>query len=1178
MGCIIKEIQPLTPIERTIALAMPQSAYSSASSEVPPPASPQAPENGLDDPLRTSIFSTFTKIADSIIKILIDSGRVVNAVAAASVVTLGLRPEIHPVPYKAMWMNESSLSVTHRCLVPLRVAGYSATVWCDVLPMGVGSVLLGRPWLYDFDVAQYGRANHCVFYFGGNKHVWKPYIPVRPDDESSTVEYEARNPPLSLLGLVTARQFIKGLERNTPLWAVQVRTKEAAEPTEGFPTFLREFAPIFPAELPETLPPDRTIQHFIDFVPGASLPNLPHYRLNPTQSAELQRQVEDLLRRGLIHESHNPCAVPALLAPKKDGTWRLCVDSRVINRITVRYRFPIPRIDDLLDQLSGAEIFSKLDLRNGYHQVRIRAGDEWKTAFKTGEGLYEWLVMPFGLSNAPSTFMRLMNEVMRPFASKFVVVYFDDILIYSRSLTEHQTHLRAVCAKLQAEKLFVNVGKCAFLRPSVSFLGFVLSAEGIAVDPRKTAAIRDWPTPKTPFEVRSFHGLAQFYRRFVKGFSSLAAPLTDLLKATTFEWSAPADRAFQQIKLALTSAPVLRLPDFDKLFDVATDASGLGIGAVLSQDLHPISFFSEKLSEPKSRYSNYDRELYAVVQALKFWRHYLLHREFTLYSDHEALRFLHSQKKLSARHGRWVETLQDYSFLLRHRPGRENRVADALSRRAHTLQISQAAIIGFDRLPLAYRECPDFREFWNQLAQFAGQSPDYRVDAGFLFFRNRLCIPFGSTRDFLVWELHGGGLAGHLGVTKTTQALEQWYYWPHLRRDTRRMIGRCTICTIGKMTKQTTGQYLPLPVPDSPWQEISHDFVLGLPRTRRQLDTILVVVDTFSKMAHFIACSRTTDAAHTARLFFNEIVRLHGVPHSIVSDRDVRFTSIFWKILWHLLGTTLKFSTAFHPQMDGQTEVTNRSLGNLLRCLVQENSASWDDLLPRAEFAYNASSHRATGFSPFQIVTGRNPNLPVDLVPIPSSKAASTEALNYANDLTELHNLTKARITAYNSKIKDSVDTRRRSLTYQVGDMVMVRLRPERYAMEKAHKLHPRAVGPFPIRQVINPNAYDVHIPPEWGISSTVNISDLVAYQGPLHVPYEPGLPHSSTESSSSSPGENDGDHSATRTEATNDPAIKTDSDVSARPEPDTGAVETEDGRPRRLAKSTTKPSEYVYF
>ena len=239
--------------------------------------------------------------------------------------------------------------------------------------------------------------------------------------------------------------------------------------------------------------------------------------------------------RGLIRESQSPCVVPALLAPKKDGTWRLCVDCQAINCITVRYRFPIPRIDDILDQLAGAEIFSKLDLRNGYHQVRVRARDEWKMAFKMGTGLYEWLVMPFGLSNAPSTFMRLMNEVLRPFAGKFMVVYFDDILIYSRSLAEHQEHLRAVCAKLQEEQLYANLTKCSFLKTSVAYLGFVVSAASIVVDPAKTTAIRDWLTPKSLFDIRSFHGLAQFYRRFIQDFSSIASPLTDLFWQPQFE-------------------------------------------------------------------------------------------------------------------------------------------------------------------------------------------------------------------------------------------------------------------------------------------------------------------------------------------------------------------------------------------------------------------------------------------------------------------------------------------------------------------------------------------------------------------------------------------------------------------------------------------------------------------
>ena len=831
------------------------------------------------------------------------------------------------------------------------------------------------------------------------------------------------------------------MDSEATIWAIQVRTKISPAPEGEYPAFLQEFAAIFPTELPNSLPPARSVQHFIDFIPGSSLPNLTHYRLTPAQSAELQRQVEDLLSRGFIRESHSPCAVPALLVPKKDGTWRLCVDCRAINRITVRYHFPIPRIDDLLDQLAGSTIFSKLDLRNGYHQVRIREGDEWKTAFKTNEWIYEWLVMPFGLSNAPSTFMQLMNEVLRPFVGKCLVAYFDDILVYSRSLAEHKEHLRAVCAKLQEERLFANLAKCSFWSSTVAFLGFVKSASGISVDPIQTSAIHERPTPSSLLDTRSFHGLAQFYCRFVRDFSAIAAPLTDMFRHNQFQWSADAERAFQQLKVALTTAPLLRLPDFTKLFDVATDASGIGICAVLSQEAHPVSYFSERLSDAKARYSNYDRELYAVVQALKFWRHYLLHQEFTLFSDHDALQYLHSQKKLSACHGRWVEVLQEFLFTLRHRPGRENKVADALSRRQHSLHISQAAITGFDSLPLLYKECPDFRAIWEQAALPAARqqgdttevtpsSPppsDYIRESGYLFFRDRLCIPAGSTRDYLIWEIHGGGLTGHFGITKTLQAVEARYYWPQLRRDVRKLVGRCSTCTIGKLTRQNSGQYLPLPVPDSPWQEVSLDFVLGLPRTRRQLDTILVVVDRFSKMAHFIACSRTTYAAHTARLFFNEVVRLHGIPRRIISDRDVRFTSNFWRTLWQLMGTTLQFSTAFHPQTDGQTEVTNRTLGNLLRCLVPENSSSWDELLPRAEFAYNASDHRATEFSPFQVITGRTPNLPVDLIALPNMDAYSREAITYANDLTTLHQKVHERISAYNAKIKISVDAHHRA-------------------------------------------------------------------------------------------------------------------------------------------------------
>ena len=274
----------------------------------------------------------------------------------------------------------------------------------------------------------------------------------------------------------------------------------------------------------------------------------------------------------------SPCAVPVLLVPKKDGTWRMCIDCIVINNITVKYRHPIPRLDDMLDELYGSCIFNKIDLKSGYHLIRMKEGDEWKTAFKTKYGLYEWLVMPFGLTNAPSTFMRLMNHVLRAFIGKFVVVYFDDILVYNKSLDENVEHLRCVLTVLRNEKLYANFQKCTFCMEKVVFLGFVISGKGIEVDEEKVKAIKEWPMPKSIAEVRIYHGLASFYRRFVKDFSTIAALLTEIVKKNVgFHWSNDQENAFVVIKERLCSAPVLALPDFNKTFEIECDASGIGI-------------------------------------------------------------------------------------------------------------------------------------------------------------------------------------------------------------------------------------------------------------------------------------------------------------------------------------------------------------------------------------------------------------------------------------------------------------------------------------------------------------------------------------------------------------------------------------------------------------------------
>jgi len=370
-------------------------------------------------------------------------------------------------------------------------------------------------------------------------------------------------------------------------------------PLESLPlsiqNVLQEYQEVFREELPPGLPPIKGIEHQIDFVPGAAIPNRPAYKANPTESKEIQRQVEELLAKGKARESLSPCAVPVIIVPKKTGDWRMCTDCRAINKITIKYRHPIPRLDDLLEDLSGSCVFSKIDLASGYHQIRIKEGDEWKTAFKTKFGLYEWLVMPFGLTNAPSTFMKLMNHVLRPYIGVCVVVYFDDILVYSKSIEEHAHHLSQVLHTLLQNELYAKMSKCTWCVDEVVFLGFVVGKFGIKVDESKIKAIKDWPTPKNVSEVRSFHGLAGFYRRFVKDFSTIASPLNNLVKKNVkFEWTKECENAFQTLKNKLISAPILALPDFKFPFQVECDASGVGIGGVLTQAGRPIAYFSEK--------------------------------------------------------------------------------------------------------------------------------------------------------------------------------------------------------------------------------------------------------------------------------------------------------------------------------------------------------------------------------------------------------------------------------------------------------------------------------------------------------------------------------------------------------------------------------------------------------
>ncbi|PKU81761.1 RNA-directed DNA polymerase [Dendrobium catenatum] len=1031
---------------------------------------------------RHSLFRTRGTIQDRVCQIIVDSGSCENIASRTLVDKLQIPTENHPQPYKLSWIQRGNeVEVTKRCLVHFSIGKFKDQVWCDVLPMDACHLLLGRPWQFDKKTVHDGLANTYTLVQGQETFVLIPCPSTCDEGTAGQL-------------LVSKTECLRAIQQADGGYLILVKEAEkktAAVPEEIQP-LLHEYSEVWTEELPAGLPPLREIQHAIELTPGATLPNRPPYRLRPDEHQELQRQIEELLNRGYIRPSVSPCAVPALLVPKKDGSYRMCIDSRAINKITVRYRFPIPRIDDLFDQLQGATIFSKIDLRSGYHQIRVREGDEWKTAFKVRDGLYEWLVMSFGLSNAPSTFMRLMNQIFQPFLSKFVIVYFDDILVYSPDVQSHLQHLRHVFQILKEQKLYCHKKKCQFLDQRIRFLGFIVSAEGVEVDSDKVEAILSWPNPCSFTDVRRFHGLASFYRRFIANFSTIAALLTELLKEDSSHWTAAAQLSFDELKKNMTSAPVLRLPDFSKIFQVDCDASNVGVGAVLSQEGRPVAYFSEKLNETRQRYSTYDKEFYAIVRALHHWSHYLLPKEFVLFTDHAALKFIESQKKLKGRHASWSEFLAAFQFVLQHKSGTLNQVADALSRRYILLQALHTRLTGFETIRDLYATDTDFKEVW-VLCQDSPHKLFHRKE-GYLFLGTRICIPNCSVRLALVAECHDGGMSGHFGRDKTLTLLKERFHWPSMQRDVLRYVQSCQVCKRAKTSLTNAGLYSPLPVPVGPWEDVSMDFILGLPRTQRNKDSVMVIVDRFSKMAHFVACNKTMDATHIADLYFKEVVRLHGIPKTITSDRDVKFLSHFWRTLWSKLCTRLQYSSTAHPQTDGQTETINRSLGNLLRCFIGKHIKQWDLILAQVEFAFNRSTNQTTGHIPFEIVYGTNPLTPLDLMPSATLTAVSKEGEQRSKEIKKLHQQVREHIVKQNTKYQKQANKHRKLQQFQVGDKVWIKLRKERFPPGSFGKLKPKADGPFRITKRINDNAYEIDLPGDYNVSAVFNVADLTPH------------------------------------------------------------------------------------
>nr|GEW01031.1 RNA-directed DNA polymerase [Tanacetum cinerariifolium] len=754
----------------------------------------------------------------------------------------------------------------------------------------------------------------------------------------------------------------------------------------------------------------------------------------PVELKELKDQLQELLERGFIRPSVSPWGAPVLFVKKKDGSMRLCIDYRELNKITIRNRYPLPRIDDLFDQLQGAMHFSKIDLRSGYHQLRVKEQDISKTAFRTRYGHYEFLVMPFGLTNAPAFF--------------------------SKSKEEPEDHLRTVLQTLRQEKLYAKFSKCEFWLSSVAFLGHIVSAEGITMDPAKVEAITKWPRPTSVTEIRSFLGLAGYYGRFVEGFSRLSLPLTKLMrKGEKFVWNEEREKSFEELKQRLVSAPVLTLPSGSGGFQIYSDASKKGLGCVLMQHGKVIAYASRQLKPYEVNYPTHDLELAAVVFALKIWRHYLYGESCDVFTDHKSLKYIFTQRDLNMRQRRWLELLKDYDTNIQYHPGKANVVADALSRKSGMvagIKVDEEIIHDLERLGIklyvsgqhgywaSLRIEPDLisqikeaqkedkeeiirdlerlgiefyvsrqQGYWVSLrikpdlisrikeaqkedseirtiVENLDKQVEFRLDDDNVLWQDtRLVVPNDATlREALLTEAHSSPFSVHPGSTKMYHNLKQYFWWSGMKRDVAKFVSKCLICqqyfwwsdmkrdvatfvarcSICQQVKiehqRASGLLQQLDIPVWKWDEISMDFVTGLPQTQRRHDAIWVVVDRLTKSTHFLPIRKDyfVGGDFSAR---NRTTTWYPF-----SDRDPRFASRFWKGLQKAWGTRLKFSTAFHPQTDGQSERTIQTLEDMLRSCALEWTGNWDNYICLVEFAYNNSWHASIKCAPFEMLYG----------------------------------------------------------------------------------------------------------------------------------------------------------------------------------------------------------------
>jgi hypothetical protein len=841
---------------------------------------------------------------------------------------------------------------------------------------------------------------------------------------------------------------------------------------------------------------------------------------------EVNGLIAEMQRNGVIEPSASPWSSPVVLVKKKDGSTRFCVDYRRLNDVTKKDSYPLPRIDDTLDTLSGSKWFSTLDLKSGYWQVDIDEADREKTAFSVGNGLWQFTVMPFGLCNAPATFERLMERVLRGLHWKTCLVYLDDIIVIGKTFKTHLANLEEVFQRISAAGLKLNPKKCCFLQNEVKYLGHKVSEAGVQTDEEKIAAVKTWPRPKNLSELRSFLGLCTYYRRFVPNFASVAGPLHELSrKNQPFEWQEQQEMAFQRLKTLLCSAPVLAYPIPGKTFILDTDASNTGLGGVLSQIVdgqeRVVAYYSRSLGHAERNYCVTRRELLAALECIKHFHKYLYGQQFKLRTDHAALKWLLQFKNPEGQLARWIERLQSYDVVIEHRKGGLHNNADALSRRpccieckhctkaetkegivdVRLISLSSAERWSSEHVQQDQESDPDLQKIMK--AMKSGQRPTkqemsgegaiakaywaqwqslklqngclYRVweDEDGKANRDLLVVPKCRITEVLS-EFHDGPSGGHLGVNKTYDKIRTRFYWIGCRQSIADWIQSCQECMQAKGPKTRSRGRMMQYSSGAPFERIAMDIAGPFPISASGNRYVLVVMDYFSKWPEVYAIPNQ-EAKTIADVFVKNWVCRFGVPIELHSDQGRNFESAIFAEMCLTLGINKTRTTPLHPQSDGMVERFNRTLEEHLRKVVSRDQKDWDKHIPTFLMAYRSAVHDTTSNTPAKILFGTDLRLPADLL-LGMQPSAEKDVSSYVQqlreELDEIHRAVKSHAQLKSDKMKSRYDGAANSDGFDESDLVLL-YNPQR-KKGLSPKLQSNWEGPYRVVKRINDVVYRI--------------------------------------------------------------------------------------------------------